>query len=63
MAKDKGTAARMYDALKALQQWSWAQPWPVREADVWHEVDAAIASFEAENAPAPRVTLAGTQRL
>ena len=41
-------APEMLAALKALQEWSWAQPWPVREADVWREVDSAIANAEGK---------------
>lgn len=36
-------APEMYEALKALQEWSWGTSFGIREAGIWKEVDRVLA--------------------
>ncbi len=39
-------APAMYEALKAIQAWSFGQPWPCREMKQFTDIDAALAQAE-----------------
>ena len=39
-------APAMYAALKAIQAWSFGQPWPRREMKQFTDIDAALAQAE-----------------
>jgi len=39
-------APAMYAALKAIQAWSFGQPWPCREMKQFTDIDAALAQAE-----------------
>jgi hypothetical protein len=38
--------AQALEALKAVQVWTWRQHWEIREADIFHAVDAAVTALE-----------------